>query len=593
MEDHREFNVLISGQAGQGIETIGEALARLFKDSGFFIFANRDYMSRIRGGNNYVQLRISTKPVHSPREKVDVVFCLDAEAVTRHSTRLAPGGVIVADLKKFGFHDADNRYFDLPLYDLATRIGGSALYVNTVGLGVLAAISNRPFSLVEQVIKDTFRHKSDEIITKNSAVALAAYDKTMDNRERFSRLGFEARPQLPGQRQILMNGHEAVTLGAIKAGCKFYSGYPMTPSTGILELIAKYAGRFGIIVEQAEDEIAAINMVIGASFAGVRAMTATSGGGFCLMTEGLALAAMTETPVVIVVGQRPGPATGFPTRTSQDCLNFVLHAGHGEFTRAVFSPGTVEEGFYLTIKAFNLAEKYQLPSIILTDQAFADSYANLPPFDTEKEKVRRSVISRVGDMQDYKRYQQTDSGISPRAVPSWIDGVAYADSDEHNDDGHITEEGDIARRNVEKRLYAKFGFLCAESEKPVAGNLEGADVILLGFGSTYGVTRDVADSVKSFRVGYIHLPQVWPFPAEQLRAMLSGAKKVLSIENNAEAQLAQLLFRETGIETQGSILKYDGRPFFLEEVIHQVERAHSEAATPLEAMAARGIDEAK
>jgi 2-oxoglutarate ferredoxin oxidoreductase subunit alpha len=285
MEYQNEITVKVAGQAGQGIESIGLALARLFKDSGFFIFANRDYMSRIRGGNNSVQLRISDRPVHSQRRESDIIFCLDGESVALHLPSLAPGGVLIADAVQFSLPQTDSRMFNLPMYDLAGRVGGSELFVNTVGLGALAGITNRPFPLVEQSIKDTFKDKPADIITRNSAVALAAYDLVRDNRERFAKVQFEVAPEVPGEKLLFMSGHDAVTLGAVKGGCKFYSGYPMTPSTGILELMADIGPRYGVVVEQAEDEIAAINMVLGASFAGCRAMTATSGGGFCLMTE--------------------------------------------------------------------------------------------------------------------------------------------------------------------------------------------------------------------------------------------------------------------------------------------------------------------
>ncbi|MGE5307894.1 MAG: 2-oxoacid:acceptor oxidoreductase subunit alpha, partial [Deltaproteobacteria bacterium] len=422
---------------------------------------------------------------------------------------------------------------------------------------------------VETVLKDTFKGKKPEIIARNSAVALASYDMTMDNRDRFSRIRFDVHPEVPAEKQLFMSGHDGVTLGAVKGGCKFYSGYPMTPSSSILELMAHVAERYGIVVEQAEDEIAAINMVIGASFAGARAMTATSGGGFCLMTEGLALAGMTETPVVICLGMRPGPATGFPTRTSQDTLSFALNAGHGEFARVVYAPGSIEQGFHLAVKALNIAEKYQVPVIILTDQHFADSYMNIPMFDTDKVRVERYLLP-PGDARNYRRYQLTPNGISPRAVPSRIEGVVYADSDEHNEAGHITENEGMGEAMVTKRYYQKMEDLSKEIEQPAALNTDEAGVILVGFGSTYGVMKDASLAMPS-ELGFIHIPQLWPFPGEALTALVGEEKTVLTIENNAAGQLARLILQETAIEVDGSILKFDGRPFNLDEVLTQVK----------------------
>lgn len=303
-------------------------------------------------------------------------------------------------------------------------------------------------------------------------------------------------------------------------------------------------------------------------------MTATSGGGFALMVEGLSLAAMTETPIVVVVAQRPAPATGFPTRTAQADLEFVLHAGHGEFARVVYVPGTIEEAFSVTIKAFNIAEKYQVPVFLMTDQHLADSYRDIEAFDLNKVKVQRYIISKEDskNIKDYKRYQFTESGISPRAIPSWIEDVIYADSDEHTEEGHITEDADMGRKMVEKRFYKKFSGLLQEVEKPTAYNVVGADIVLLGFGSTYGVMKEVADAIVDKKIGLIHLSQVWPFPASAMIGLLKDAKKILTVENNAGGQLARLLRRETGLQVSGSVLKYDGRPFHLDYLIDCVKK---------------------
>jgi len=565
-----EITIKISGEAGQGIETIGMVLSKMFKDAGFSIFANQDYMSRVRGGNNFFQLRISQKPLFTLRKNSDIVVALDKASVDLQRKNLNPKGIIILDKKKFSLTEDDKSFFDLPLYELALKTGGSEIFLNSVACGLLTRILGLDFSHVERVLRFIFADKGEEIIKKNLDAAQAGYDHARDN---FKADIFYLKANRP-EEKLLINGNDAIALGAIAAGCKFYCAYPMTPSTSIMNVVAHYAKKFNILVEQAEDEIAAINMIIGVSFTGARAMTATSGGGFCLMTEGLSLAGMTETPIVVVDAQRPAPATGFPTRTEQADLNFVLHAGHGEFARVVFTPGTAEEAFFLTTRAFDLAEKYQIPVLIMTDQHLADSYRDIKSPAFKQLKTKRYIISKDDSksITDYKRYKLTASGISPLAVPSWINGVIYADSDEHTEEGHITEDAQVRVKMVEKRFYKKMKGLEKEIEPPKAFNLKGADTVLLGFGSTYGVLKEASENFKEKRIGFIHLPQVWPFPASTLKKLLKNAKKIYTLENNAGAQLANLLRRETGIEVDKSILKFDGRPFDLDFLSAQLKK---------------------
>ena len=565
---NNDITIRIAGEAGQGIQTIGSLLCAIFKGAGLHLFANQDYMSRVRGGNNFFQLRIADKPIYTLRQKPDITVALDKQSVALHKPDLASGGIIVLDKNKYGLIEEGNNFFNVPFYDLANTIGGSDIFVNAVCCGAVQALTGGSFDDLERVIKISFMDKGEEIIGKNIKAAQAGHEFVQTN---FKENKFKVKPAISIE-SLLMNGNEAIALGAIRAGCKFYSAYPMTPSTTIMETVAHYADRFNIIVEQAEDEIAAINMIIGASFAGVRSMTATSGGGFALMVEGLSLAAMTETPIVVVDAQRPAPATGFPTRTEQADLNFLIHAGHGEFARVIYCPGTIEEAFYLTIKAFNTAEKYQIPVLIMTDQHLADSLRDIQPLDLNKIKVQRSIISREDSekITGYKRYQFSDSGISPRAIPSWINDVIYADSDEHNEEGHITEDAEMRMRMVEKRFHKKMSGLSQELEKPTVYNINNATQILLGFGSTYGVLKEVSETLGQ-DFGFIHLSQIWPFPASEIRGLLKDKKSIITVENNAAGQLAGLLMRETGIKADASILRYDGRPFNLDYLIEKIK----------------------
>jgi len=374
---------------------------------------------------------------------------------------------------------------------------------------------------------------------------------------------------------MLISGNESLSLGAMAAGCKFMAAYPMTPSTGIITYLAGKAREFGLVVEQAEDEIAAINMAIGASFAGVRAMVATSGGGFSLMVEALGLVGMTETPLVIIEAQRPGPSTGLPTRTAQADLEFVLHASQGEFPRAIFAPATAEDAFWSVVKAFNVAEKYQVPVIIMSDQHLADSYSTCHKFDLTKVKIERGIISdaELTKIKDYRRHRFTPSGISPRAFPSQKGRIVITDSDEHDEDGHLTEDLEMGKKMVQKRLK-KIEALATEIEPPQVYPHENAQIILIGWGSTYGALREAVDILidQGMNVSLMHFQEIWPFPTQFVTSILSKVKQSFCVENNATGQLAHIIRAETGRKVTGKILKFDGRPFSSQYIITELKK---------------------
>jgi len=371
----------------------------------------------------------------------------------------------------------------------------------------------------------------------------------------------------------MMQGNEAIALGAISAGLKFYAFYPMTPSTSIGLTLARYAEKMGLVVEQAEDEIAAINMALGASFAGAPSMVATSGGGFALMVEGVSLAAMTETPIVIVIAQRPGPATGLPTRTEQGDLNFVLHSSHGEFPRAIFCPGTIEECFHLTRKAFVLAEKFQGPMFILTDQFLSDSYRAIIPFDIENLVPVRSSIDATPATVPYRRFSFTDSGVSPRLLPGLSGHLVIAGSDEHTEDGHLTEDLSVRKLMVEKRMKKTEG-ICRKVIKPEFKGDRNPDILLISWGSSKGSVLEAASLMSSpgRRVATLHFPQVWPLVPEQFMDFLQDARQVVCVEGNATGQLASLIRRETGFEVHHRVNRYDGLPITPEFILRELKR---------------------
>lgn len=565
-----ELNIRIAGEAGQGLQSIGGVLSHVLIRAGYYIFTHKDYMSRIRGGNNFFQIRAADSPVAAPRRECDIICALDKESPAVHGDALAEGGVLVYDADTYGERQGPAGLHNVPLQALAKEAGGKKLYVNAVACGLISGLAGIDRSLVETVLAEQFESKGEEIVQKNKDAAGAGYDfaSRLNAGDRFA-------VKAPGRTgELLLDGNESIALGALAAGCRFYSAYPMTPATSIMNVLAHYAHDEHLVVEQAEDEIAAVTMAIGASFAGVRAMTGTSGGGFALMGEGVSLAAMTETPLVLVDSQRPAPATGLPTRTEQADLDFLIHAGHGEFARAVFSPGSIEECFTVTAHAFNLADTFQIPVMIMTDQQQADARYNINDLPRDRIEVSRHIIGKreSENVTEYHRYRLEEGGVSPRAVPSWIPGVIYADSDEHTEEGHITEDGGVRTSMVEKRFHLKEKRLREEILPPVPFRVEDARVVLLGFGSTRNVLREVCERLSEKHVGCIHFPQVWPFPAKQLGDLLPPDARIMTVENNAGGQLARLVRLEAGIDAEPGVLKYDGRPFTVDELVDELNK---------------------
>ena len=437
---------------------------------------------------------------------------------------------------------------------------------NTVDLGAALGLVGYDFKLLEEILTGFF---SGETANKNIKAAQAGYQEA----QRFP--AFQKKlTQTSNVRRMLLNGNEAMSVGAIAAGCKFIAAYPMTPITPIMEYFAAKSEEFGLVVVPAEDEIAAMNMVIGAAYAGVRAMTATSGSGFCLMAEGLGLAGMTETPIVVIEGQRPGPAIGLPTRTEQGDLEFVLHAAHGEFPRVVFAPANADDCFWLTVKAFNLAEKYQVPVLIMTDHYLANSYFTADKFDVNKVTIDRgTMFTKEATGAEYKRYAFTESGISPRAFPGDKNALVVADSDEHDEAGHIIEDAETRKKMMDKRLR-KLNGLKEDVIPPGFYGAEKPDTLLIGWGSTYGVIKEAVDTLNRDGGSYshLHLSQIWPFPVEAVVAAMQKARHSYMIENNATGQLAGLIRRETGLSVSGTILKYDGRPFTPDIILRELRK---------------------
>jgi len=426
------------------------------------------------------------------------------------------------------------------------------------------------------VIRDNFAKKGKPVVDANLEVARKAYDFA---RERYADgFDYKLRP-LEAPPRMIINGNHAICLGALLGGCRFISAYPMTPATSILEWLATHASRYGLVAKHSEDEIAALCMAIGASHVGVRAMTATSGGGFSLMVEALGLAGMTETPVVIVEAQRPGPSTGMPTRTEQADLLFMLRASQGELPRIVLTPGTVEECFHAGWRAFNLAEKYQCPVIILTDNFLANSLRVIERKDFHFEAVevdRGSLLTEeeLDKLADgYKRYAITETGISPRALPGHPNAVFVACSDEHDEYGNFEDDDPENRVKMAQKRLRKLEVAMEDMRGPTLYGPEQADTTLIGWGSSYGPIREAVDRLnqEGDQVNFLHFTDVWPFPEDKVQPLLESAKRLIAVENNATGQFATLLRAYAGIEVDEKILRFDGRPFSPEYVLNRLQ----------------------
>ena len=558
--EDESVNILIGGEAGQGLVTVGQLLAKSLVMSGYHILVSQDYMSRIRGGHNTFAIRVDNKEVKAPIERIDVLVALTEETIELHRDEMSDNAVVIADEE---IDTGDVSALKVPFDDLAPR----PIFENVAALGVVASVLGMDREVPAGLITETFKKKGQDVIDKNRKVL----DDACDWVEKQDGKGVKLPEAGERDRRLMIDGNQAIALGAMAAGVRFCAFYPMTPSTSIPLTFIANKDNMGIVVEQAEDEIAAINMCLGASFAGARAMAATSGGGFALMTEGVSLAGITETPIVIALAQRPGPATGLPTRTEQGDLNLVLYSGHGEFPRAVFAPGTLEEYFNLTYHAFDLAERFQTTIFILTDQYMADSLRGTQPFDLDSlPEISQPDTSDGGE--DYKRYEVTESGVSPRKLPGFGKHLVGADSDEHDEQGHITESGEVRNAQNEKRLKKGCGIF-EEVREPTLIGEDGADILLVCWGSTRGSAEEAAEmlSADGKKAAVLHFAQVWPLNPEHFVDKLESAGKVVCVEGNAGGQFAKLIRRETGFNVENLVLRYDGRPFTAKYIIDRIE----------------------
>lgn len=569
----------IGGEAGFGIMTTGVMFSRLATRHGLYIYDYTEYPSLIRGGHNVHEVCVGTEEVFAQEKGVDLLFALNQETIDLHKSEMKPGGLLAfdpeatkIDTQEFG--DKSVILYPIPFVRLTREAGALKIMENNVALGASAALLSLDIEILNRLIADTFKNKGEKVISANQTAAKIGYDFVLKNPPQ----GFTRKlSRQENKPQLVISGNEAVTLGALAAGCKFYAAYPMTPTSGILGLMADLAREHGFIVKHAEDEISVINMAIGASYAGVRSMIGTSGGGFSLMVEGLGLAGITETPLVIIMGQRPGPATGMPTWTGQADLQFLIHASQDEFPRIILAPGDVEETFYLTAAAFNLADIYQTPVFVLTDKYLAEGHKSTPVFDQSKVTVDRGKLiswEEGNTLENYLRYKITPDGIGPRALPGMKKALFTANSYEHNEYGYSTEDAQERIDQVDRRNRKLATFVKTIPDPKLYGDKDAA-MTLVGWGSTKGPVLEALKLLKKenfpHKINFLHLTHVWPLPIESVKQTLMGAQRILMLEGNSQAQLASLIREHTGIKIQDAYLRYDGRPFYAEDIVLKVK----------------------
>jgi 2-oxoglutarate/2-oxoacid ferredoxin oxidoreductase subunit alpha len=570
-----EITVHVGGQAGDGIASVGESVARSFSRMGLHVFGLNAYQSVIRGGHVWYQARASEGRPYSPGDHADVLYAFDRASVDIHASTLRPGGTVIYDPEKFTVAAADLPAgvvpLEVPTLAIARKYTSQSILQNAGGIGAVAFVAGIPLDVLQRVLADSFGRKAGQVVDWNLGASADGYQFAAQHAPPNAHaLAKRAEPKL------LMTGNQAIALGAAAAGCKFLAQYPMTPASTIMHWMASHALSLGIVVKQAEDELAAINMAIGASFAGVRSMTATSGGGFCLMVEALGMAGMTETPVVVVDSQRSGPSTGLPTKTEQGDLNLMLGAGQGEFPRAILAPSNPREAYYAMLDAFRLAEEFQTPVLVASDFHLSESHMTVDRSEIDLNVPVPSLFTVPANGHDYKRYQYTPSGVSPRAIPGQPGLQFVAGSDEHDEKGHLVSDvrAGIPRwvserkRMMDKRMH-KLAGLAKAVPPPVLEGPPDAPLTLVAWGSTVGAVRDAMAelSAQGRPTNLLRFPAVYPLDADAVRAAFARTKRTLLVEANYSGQFGRLLRAETGISLSERLLKYDGEPFFPHEIM--------------------------
>ena len=567
-----DFALAIGGEAGQGIATPGDILARIIVRRGLNLSTYNAYQSIVRGGHIFLTMRISDAEVENHGDKLDLLLCLNQDTMDRHQRLMGPGSRIVynSDSVTPGSHDNGADLCGLPVGELTES--RNRLVQNTVGMGAIASLMGIDFSVLEESLTLRFQRRGQEMVDENVRVARAGYDYS---EEHFK--PFDQSPPDGGKPLAVWSGNDALAMGAAAAGCKFYAAYPMSPASGVLHWMAANARNLGIMVRQVEDEIGVANMVVGAAQAGTRSMCATSGGGFALMTEAVGAAAMMEIPVVFINVMRAGPSTGVPTKTEQGDLWQVLGASQGDFERIIVAPSDSLDAFNTMPEVFNLTDKYQCPAIVISDLYISEGRFSVDPdlINMHPGIDRGALITEPSDTDGYLRYKDTESGISPRALSGLEGYVHLVATDEHDEDSTLISDeftNPHKRRQMVEKRARKFDNILGDIQGPVLEGSPDADVTLIGWGSTKGIIDEAAGSLNASGVSTscLHIKWMVPFHGDEIMTILSKAKRTIIVENNFSGQFARYLRSETGFAADGHIRKYDGEPFMPHHIVDGV-----------------------
>lgn len=578
----------ITGASGQGLDSIGEILAKALKRSGYCVFGYREYPSLIKGGHASFQLDVSDQILESTETKVNVVIALNHHGLEKNVTDLKPGGILIHSMPNWQFTEDQQKLIEslslqmvyLPIEEALRKLKAKPILGNVLLSAFMWSLLGQKTAELKKMVGEKFAKKKDLLDLNMQCIDLG-----VEMKKGHTELGVSMpKPKKIWKDALLLTGSKAMGLGAVHAGVRLYAGYPMTPSSPLLSFIAAIQNQTGMVIKQAEDEITAAQMVSGAMFAGTRALTATSGGGFDLMSETLSLDAIIENPAVFVLAQRPGPATGLPTWTGQADLLMAIGTSHGEFARLVMSVSDSQDSFDLMPIAFNLAEQFQISVIVLTDKQIAEALYTQTQYDMSKATINRGMLitdpKKLEKLKSSDRYDpNTKDGVSMRWLPGSKAATFVAQGDEHSPDGTVNEEAANAKLQIDKRMR-KLDALKAVLPEPevwkvVEGDLqkvnddEDVDVLLIGWGSTKSTVVDVlrySPLAEEHSIAYMHYSYLWPLKTERLIKLLQEAKKVILIEGNHQGQLGMLIRQETGHLIKDRILKYDGRPFFYDEL---------------------------
>ena len=575
----KEVTLGIGGAAGDGLDKGGDTFAKTASRLGLYLYAYNSYQSIIRGGHIWLRVRVGEEKVYSHGDHLNLLIALNQDTLERHAREVEPGGAVLFNSDKLTL---DSSLFEgqvlpvpLPVRELLKPLGRTLpVMQNTVALGAAIFLLGLEFEMMAEVLADTFQHKGQEMVSQNVQVAKAGFDYA---KEKFVPLGYEW--NFSRIRRPFITGNEAMALGAVNAGCKFYSAYPMTPASTILHWMVAHADRCGVVVKQCEDEIAVANMAVGAGLAGARSMCATSGGGFALMTEAIGQAGMIEAPVVFITVQRGGPSTGIPTKTEQADLNQALGASQGDFPRIIMAPADVTDAYYTAAEALNLADKYQLPVIILSDLLVSEH-----PETIERDGLKPDLLIDRGQLVTewpeangtYKRYAFTESGVSPRALPGTKNTLYIAPTDDHDEEGILISDeytSPPVRRKVQEKRMKKLEGALRELPPPQLEGPKDADVTLVGWGSCKGVIREAAEILRSEGIvtNQLHFKYLLPFHTKEALEILNRCKRTVGVEVNYTGQFARHLRSETGVSMDDMILKYDGEPFEPAFIVNRVK----------------------